>query len=129
MDFLKTVGGKIVGGIVAVAVIAIVIVFWQMNPETRSGIFTGTGNLIAWLVIVALWPWVSFAIIRWVNGLGSNLAGGLLVFAYTALELALLLWLFGIPGGTLGWAFVGVGLLLAGAYNLLICDWIAEKLE
>jgi hypothetical protein len=129
MDFLKTVGGKIVGGLVAVAVIAVVIVFWQMDARTRSSIFTGTGNVVAWFAIVAMWPWVSFAIIRWVNGFHSNLAGGLLVIGYTSAELALLVWLFGWPGSATGWTFTGVGILLAAAYNVFACDWIAEKLE
>ena len=30
-------------------------------------------------------------------------------------------------GGPTAWIFVAAGGLLAGVYNLLICDWIAEK--
>jgi hypothetical protein len=129
MDFLKTVGGKIAGGLVAVAVVAAAIALWRMDGVERQNLWSGFLNILAWLGIVALWPWVSFAVIRWVNGLGSNVAGGLLVFGYTAAEAALLLWLCGVPSGPTGWTFAGVGALVAGAYNLLACDWIAEKLE
>jgi hypothetical protein len=58
----------------------------------------------------------------------NNLAGAALVFAYTALEAVLLAWLFSwtINGATAA-TFYLAAILLAGAYNLLVCDWIAEK--
>ena len=57
------------------------------------------------------------------------LAGGVLVVAYTLIELALLGWLFdwSIAGAT-AWMFLAAGGLLAAVYNLFTCDWIAEKI-
>ena len=48
----------------------------------------------------------------------------------SAIEAAALAWMFhfAIAGGA-GWTFFAVGIVLAAVYNLLTCDWIAEKLQ
>lgn len=128
MDFLKTVGGKVVGGLVAVVVIVLVITFLRMDAGTRSAVFGGTGKVLGWLMIVALVPWATFFVIKWVDAFESNLAGGLLVFAYTALEVVLLAYLFDWQiYGAARWTFLGLGGLVAGVYNLFLCDWLAER--
>ena len=128
MEFLKTVTGRVVTGLVAVGVIAAGISWWQMDPATRQTLVSGTGRILAWFGIMLVWPWASFAIIARVAKLESNLAGGLLVGAYTIAETVLLAWLFHwhMPNAT-AWTFLLLGGLVAGVYNLLICDFIAEK--
>jgi FtsH-binding integral membrane protein len=130
MDFLKTIGGKIASGAVALAVIAGGISWWRMEESTRHALLTGTGRIAAWLGLVLVLPWASFFVIGRAARLESNLAGGALVAAYTVVEAALLAWLFGwaIHGAT-AVVFFGAAVLFAGAYNLLACDWIAEKIE
>jgi hypothetical protein len=141
MDFLKTIGttvvGKIVGGIVGIAVIAMGIAWWQMPQSTRDGIFSTTGHILhtlfiilGWLILVGVVPWVSFYFIGWVGRLGRNAAGALLVLGYTTAEAVFLAWLFNwsISGAT-GIVFFSCAILVAAAYNLFACDWIAEKLE
>ncbi len=130
MDFLKTVGGKIVGGLVALAVVASAISWFQMDPATRSGILSGAGKIAAWFGVILFVPWASFFLIGRVARLESNAAGGALVLGMTAVEAAVLAWLFdwGISGPT-GWVFYAAAVLVAGVYNLLACDWIAEKVS
>lgn len=130
MDFLKTVGGKIVSGLVAVAVIAIAISWWQMEPETRTTILHHAGVISGWLILMIVVPWATFFAIGWVAKLEKNWAGALLILAYTAIEATLLAWMFAwkIHGAT-AVVFFAAAVLLAGAYNLFVCDWIAEKLE
>lgn len=130
MDFLKTIGGKIVSGLVAVAVIAIAISWWQMDPVTRHTIVSSTGRILGWLMIVVLTPGVTFFVVKWVNAMESNAAGALLIVLYTAIEAVVLAWLFGwqIHGSSRIVVF-SAAVLLAGAYNLFACDWIAEKVE
>ena len=122
--------GKIVSGLVAVAVIAVGISWWRMSASAKDALLRNTGNIVAWSGVVLLLPWVTMFIISWVGRMRSNLAGGTLVAVYTALELVLLLWLFGwsMPSTT-AWSFVGVGTLIAAVYNLFACDWIAERFE
>ena len=65
----------------------------------------------------------------WVARLESNGAGAAMVAAYTLVEAVLLAWLFNwnVHGAT-GWTFLVAGTLLAGVYNLLVCDFLAERL-
>src|SRR5207249_1103165 len=130
MDFLKTITGKIASGVVAIAVVAAGISWWRMSEVERHQIVSGIGKLLGWFGVVLFVPWISFAVIAKVARMESNLAGGLLVGMFTIIEGALLLWLFGwhVNGAT-AWTFVIAGVLIAGVYNLLACDWIAEKVS
>lgn len=129
MDFLKTVSGKIISGLVVLAVIAGGISWWQMEPQTRSMLLGGAGKIVAWVLIVTAVPWATFFLIARAARMDSNLAGGVLVLSYTLIEALLLAWLFDWTlGSTTAWGFFIAALLLAGVYNVLTCDWIAEKM-
>jgi hypothetical protein len=128
MEFLKTVGGKVAGGVVALVVIVAGISWWQMDPATRQNLLSNTGRIMGWFGIVLLVPWVTFFVIGRVGRMESNAAGAVLVVVYTALEMVLLAWLFEWKvAGAVGWTFLALGCLLAAVYNLFTCDWIAEK--
>jgi len=128
MDFLKTVGGKVVTGVVVLAVIVGAVSWWQMEPATRDAILSGTGKIAAWLGCVLLIPWASFFLIGRVARTESNGAGAALVGGMTVIEAAVLAWLFNWSvSGAMAWVFYAAAVLLAGVYNLLACDWIAEK--
>jgi len=128
MEFLKSISGRIVTGLVALGVVAAAISWWQMDESTRQTLVAGTGRILAWFGVMLAWPWVSFAIIARVARMESNLAGGVLVGAYTVAEVILLAWLFHwhMPNAT-AWTFLVLGGLVSGVYNILVCDWIAEK--
>jgi hypothetical protein len=128
MEFLKSISGRIVTGLVALGVVAAAISWWQMDESTRQTLVAGTGRILAWFGVMLAWPWVSFAIIARVAKMESNLAGGVLVGAYTLAEVVLLAWLFHwhMPNAT-AWTFLLLGGLVSGVYNILVCDWIAEK--
>jgi len=128
MEFLKSISGRIVTGLVALGVVAAAISWWQMDESTRQMLLAGTGRILAWFGVMLAWPWVSFAIIARVARQESNLAGGLLVGAYTVAEVVLLACLFHwrLPNAT-AWTFLLLGGLVSAVYNILVCDWIAEK--
>ncbi len=129
MDFLKTVTGKVIGGLVSLAVVAGGISWWRMDEATKQALLTNTGRIASWAGIVLVIPWATFFIVAWVAKFEKNLAGGVLVFVYTALEAVLLgalfHWSFHTPAA---WTAFSVGTLLAAVYNLLVCDWLAEKI-
>ena len=130
MDLLKTVTGKVVAGAVALAVVAAGISWWQMDEATRQMLLSGTGKIVSWLLIVLLVPWATFFLTTWVAKRESNAAGAALVAGYTVLEALLLAKLFEWNVRTpTAWTFLVVGALFAGVYNLLVCDWLAEKLQ
>jgi len=128
MDFLKTMTGKVVSGLVALAVIICAISWYRMDPQTKQAILSGTGKIFSWFGVVLIVPWLSFAIVAKVAKMESNAAAAGLVLAMTVVEMLLLGWLFdwSIAGRT-AWTFLLLGGLVAAIYNLLTCDWIAEK--
>jgi hypothetical protein len=129
MDFLKTVTGKVISGIAGLVIVLAAISWWRMDPATKDLLLSSTGKIVSWLGIVMLLPWATFFLSARVGRMDSNGASAVLVLGYTLAEAAGLLWLFGwgLPGPT-AWSFFAVGVLVAGVYNLLVCDWIAEKL-
>ena len=129
MELLKSVTGKVVAGVVTLGVVAAGISWWQMDEATRASLLNGVGKIVAWLGVVVFAPWATFFVTSWVARRESNAAGAVMVATYTILEAVLLAWLFdfNVPGAT-AWTFLGAATLFAGVYNLLVCDWIAEKL-
>ena len=137
MDFLKTVGGKVVGGVVALVVIIGAITWFRASDESRDAVLSGAGSaamaagkIVGWLLVVAVLPWALFFVIGRVARLRSNAAGAAFITALTAAEATLLAWMFNwsVTGAT-AWVFFGAAVLIAGVYNLFACDWIAEKVE
>ena len=130
MEFLKTITGKIVSGVVALVVVATLISWFTADPRTRQMLLAGAGRIASWFAIMLLVPWASFFVIGRVARLRSNTAGAVLVGAYTLIEALVLAWLFNwtIAGAT-AWVFFTAAVLLAGVYNLFACDWIAEKVS
>ena len=130
MEFLKTIGGKIVTGLVALAVIA------GADLVVRNGPGHAASDCCrdwpySWLAWSGDRAAVGDVLPHWARGAdGKQLAGALLVFGYTLIEAVLLAWLF-------SWSFTArpryrssvPAVLIAGAYNLFACDWIAEKVE
>jgi FtsH-binding integral membrane protein len=128
MDFLKSAAGKVVTGLVALAVIATAVSWWQMDESSRDALLRGAGRVLAWFAVVLVVPWAGFFLIGRVARMESNAAGGALVLLLTAAEAVLLAWLFDWSvRGAAPWVFFGAAALFAGVYNLFTCDWIAEK--
>jgi hypothetical protein len=129
-DFLKTLAGKIASGAVALAVVAAGLAWYETDPATKHQILSDSGRILGWLMLVLVVPWAAFALIGWVSRLQSNAAGAVLVLAITIAEAVVLAWMFGwsIPGATERVLYIAA-ILIAGVYNLFVCDWIAEKIE
>lgn len=130
MDFIKSLGGKIVAGLIALAVVAGGISWWQMGPQTRQAIVSTTGRIVAWGLVVLLVPWLCFWLLGWMARLQSNIAGAVFVLGLTVIEAVALAWLFKWSiQGTTAWTMYAATIIAAAAYNLFACDWIAEKAE
>jgi len=128
VEFLKSVVGKLVTGAVVLAVFAAGFAWYQMDPAERSNVTAGAGRIVGWIALVTAIPWLIFFLVQRVAKMDSNLASGVFVLLLTLLEAAGLAWMFhfSVRGGA-GWTFFAVGVVLAGVYNLLMCDWIAER--
>jgi hypothetical protein len=129
MDFLKTVGGKVAGGAVLLAVVICGIGWYQAGPDGRAALIYTAMKIVGWTAHVLAMPWLLFPLVGWVESFKSNHVSGVFLIALTALQSLLLLWLFQFdPGGAVGWMLFVAGVGIAGVYNLLACDWLAEKL-
>lgn len=130
MEFLKSAAGKVLTAALVLAVAAAAISWWQADEQTRDALLRGAGRVVAWIGVVAVMPWATFFASVRAARTGSNAAGAMLVAGYTLLGLLLLLWLFDFHfGGALGWALAVAAVLTAGVYNLLACDFIADRLD
>lgn len=79
------------------------------------------------MAVVLLLPWALFWLVGRVAKRESNAAGAMLVAGLTIGEAAWLGGMFGYTGHTAtGWTMLAAAVLVAGVYNLLVCDWIAE---
>lgn len=128
MELLKSTASKVVTGLVALGVVMGGITWWQTPPETREALVTGLGRIAAWLGIVVVVPWAGVMVIAWVSKKDSNAWGAGLVAGMTLVEAVLLAWLLDWSiSGAAAWTFFLLAVLIAGAYNLLVCDWLAER--
>lgn len=130
MELLKKIASIVIGGAVALGVVVGAISWFQMSPDDRSAILGTVGRVLAWLGIVLVLPWATYFVTTAAARLESNRAGAALVAGYTLVDLAILTWLmkFTLPQSTTLGVLIVLGLLVALAYNLLACDWIAERL-
>jgi FtsH-binding integral membrane protein len=129
MELVKKIAGIVITGAVTLGVVAAGISWFQMDPEDRSAILSTVGRSLAWLGIVLVLPWATYFISVAVGRRDSNGASAMLVAGYTLVDGLILGWLLGFHGhSTTAIIFAILGMLIALAYNLLACDWIAEKL-
>jgi hypothetical protein len=131
MDLLKTIGVRLVTSLLVMAVVAGGIAWWRMDDAAQSAILSAAGRILAWAGVVLALPWATFPLIGAVaRRAESNAAGALLVGAYTLLEAAGLAWLMNWSiHGAAAWTAFAAAVLVAAIYNLLMCDWIAERTE
>jgi hypothetical protein len=131
MDLLKTIGVRVATSLLVIGVIVIAIAWWRMDDATQTAILSSAGRISAWAGVVLALPWATFLLIGWVSRRAeSNAAGAALVGGYTIAEAALLAWLLAWSiRGPAAWTAFAAAVLISGIYNLLICDWIAERSE
>ena len=127
MDLLKKIAVVVVTGAVALAVLAMAISWFEMTPVQRSEMYGAAGRIVGWVGFVAILPWATFFVTTAAARRDSNQMGVVLIATYTIIDAAVLFWLRGIHATPLVGIFIAFGLLTAVAYNLLVCDWIAEK--
>jgi hypothetical protein len=129
MDLIKKIASIVIGGAVMLGVVVGAISWFQMTPDERSALLSTVWRSLAWIGIVLVLPWATYFVTTWVAKRESNGISAALVTGYTIVGLGVLLWLFDFSiHGTTPVVLCVLGGLIALAYNLLVCDWIAERL-
>ncbi len=120
-------GEKILGWIALALIVGIAYGIWQMEPETRAAIWKGIWTTIAWIAIVAGLPWLARFFMKRIMELGSNWAAFGLVGALVLLDVIAGLVLKGLPEGGWFWFFSLAALAVAGTYNYLVTEYLADQ--
>lgn len=120
-------GEKVLGWIALALIVAAGIAIWQMPAETKSAILSGAWRSLVWLVIVAVLPWTARLFIGRVLEAGTNWAGLALIGGYVLADI-IVGWVLmtGWPSGGWGWMAVLTALGIAGLYNYLVTEYLAE---
>lgn len=124
----KTILQWVLGGVTVLGVIAAAVAYYDLEPRDRLRIWHDIVRVLGWIGIVFLLPWATFFITTAIARRESNAAGAGLVAGYTVVEVVVLLLLVGMPGGAFLICLMVLGVLVALTYNLLVCDWIADRL-
>lgn len=126
----KYVGGKVLTAVLVVTVAMVVVWYWRMDPAARAAMWHSVRMVLLWVGLAAALPWATFFVPPLVVKAESNLVSGLALAAYVAVDAVLAFWLAGWDiEGTLSWAVVLLGLLSAGVYNFVVCEFLAERAE
>ena len=94
MDLLKGIVGKIVAGLVGLAVIAGGISWYEMAPATRKALVSARGGFSVGWGSYCSCRGRAFSLLGGLPGLKAIGQGALLVAGYTAAEAIALAWLF-----------------------------------
>lgn len=114
-------------GATLLGVVAAGVAYFDLTPDERAALWHQVGRVIVWIGVMLVLPWATYFLTTAVVRRESNAAGAGLVTGYTALDVGLLLLLVGSPAATFGVVTFILGGLVALTYNLLTCDWIAER--
>ena len=137
LHIMETSGGffgrlaeKVVGWLALALIVGAGIAIWQMGPVTRGAIWDAAWRSAAWFAGAAIVPWSAWFYVRPVLGVGSNWAGVGLIAGLCCVDLLLAGALMtGWPTGGWGW-FGGLAALgLAGTYNFLVVEYLADRAE
>lgn len=125
----KYVGAKVLSALLIVSGVGAGIWFWK-HPEQLTAIWSVLKSVLVWLGIVLVLPWAAYPVTRRIVAMESNRAAGALVLGLVVVDAVVALYLSGwtLPG-TLSRLVLVLGLLSAGVYNFVVCDFQAGKLE
>ena len=126
---------KYVGG----RVLTILVVFgcacagywFYKHPDDLQAIWDVVKLALVWLGFVLLLPWATFFVTRKVVAADSNQAATVMLVGYLAADMLVGFYLAGGVRGhnAVAWMVLVVGVLAAGVYNFMACEYQAERLE
>lgn len=125
---LARLGEKTLGWILLAVIVLLAGGVVMMDPQTRSAILAGIWHTLVWIVITAALPWSGRLFMTRILAVGSNWAGLAVMAAFTLINLIVgLVLLGGLPGGGWGWLAALAALAVAGTYNYLVSEYLAEQ--
>ena len=125
---LGRVGEKILAWIALGLLIFLGVGIYQLGSDGRQALWNGIWRTGVWLVIVIALPWSGRLFMARILEIGSNWAGVTLVAAFVVVDLvAGLVLMGGLPTGGWSWVAALTALGVAGAYNFMVAEYLAEQ--
>ena len=125
---LARIGERILSWIALALLIGAGVGIYMMGPDGRAAVLSGIWRSALWLVIAAMLPWSARLFVTRIADAGSNWAPLALLAGYTLVDvLCGVVLLTAWPASGWAWfaALAAVG--VAGAYNYLVCEYLAEQ--
>ena len=120
-------GEKILGWIALAIIVCIVIAIWRIGPERRAAVWQGIWTTTFWVAIAAGLPWSARLFMKRIMDVGSNWAAVGLVGGFVLIDVIAGLILKGFPAGGWSWFFSLAALAVAGTYNYLVTEYLADQ--
>src|SRR5262245_6311392 len=121
------VGGRILTALLVVAVGLSGFWFYQ-HPEHIQTLWLVIRGCLLWIGFVLILPWSLFFLPRVAARSETNLAAAALLIVYLLIDALVALHLAGWSiSGALHGAVLVLGFMMAGLYNYLVCDFLAEQ--
>ncbi len=125
---LGRIGERVLSWIALGGLIALGAGIYWMDSGTKLAIWNGIWRTAAWLVIVAGLPWVARLFIRRILEMGSNWAPMVMIAAFVVIDaIAGAVLMSGLPTGGWSWVAALAALAVAGTYNFLVAEYLAEQ--
>lgn len=123
------VGGRLLTAVIVLGV-GLTGFWFYRHPEHIEQLWRAARGGLLWIGFAAMLPWALFFLPRWVLKAESNVLAAGVLLAYLAADVLMALFLAGWDmGGSLSWAMLILGCLIAGFYNFLVCDFLAERFD
>ena len=125
---LGRLGEKILGWVALGLLVLAAYGVYRMGPEGRGAVLSAAGRTVGWIAFVALLPWISRFFVKRLLSVGENWVGLLLIGGLLVVDVLVGLWLLGgLPTGVWSWIVSLAAIGVAGAYNFLVCEYVAER--
>jgi hypothetical protein len=125
---LGRLGEKILGWIALGLLLLLGFAIWQMEPATRWAIWNGIWRTIVWVLLAVAVPWGARPFVGRALKAGTNWAGAALIAVCVCVDAIIgLVLLRGWPAGGWGWLAALAALAVAGTYNYLVTEYLAEQ--
>jgi len=126
----RYVGGKMLTAILAVASVLVIVWYWRLPEDARAALWTTVRGALIWAGFVAVLPWALFFVPTLVVRAENNWVSAAALLGYLLADIGFALYLTGGETGS-RWqtGAMLVGFALAGIYNFVVCDFLADRSE
>lgn len=125
---LGRVAERVLSWVALALIVLLAIAVYQMPAATKAAIWSSIWRTVVWVLIAGAAPWLARLYIGQVLEFASNWAGALLLAGMFVIDIcAGYILMTGWPSG--GWAWFGIvaALALAGTYNFLVAEYLAQE--